>query len=203
MGRLAKFDRDEAVEKVMHEIWRHGFDRASVKALSEKLGITRSSFYNAFGTREALFAKALERYFAQSTDRPLREARPGTPIPPLITNVFRQICHSRAKDPEGRGCLVVNGVAELCPVEEALGAMLAEALLGSLENIRHLLLRAQAQGEIGQDVSVPALALAVQNLIVGLSVISKVVRDEALLWQSTALTLKGLGLLAEDDDASV
>ncbi len=187
----------------MHEIWRHGFDRASVKALSEKLGITRSSFYNAFGNREALFAKALERYFAQAQDRPLHDAGPQTPIRPLITNVFRQICHSRAKDPEARGCMVVNGVAELCPAEDALGAMLAGALLGSLENIRHLLERARAQGEIAPDAPVPALALAVQNLMVGLSVTSKVVRDEALLWRGTALTLQGLGLYEETDDATL
>lgn len=203
MGRPAKFDRDRAIETVMHEVWRHGFDRASVKALSEKLGITRSSFYNAFGNRESLFAAALERYFAQAEDRPLHEAGPGTPVRPMITNVFRQICHSRAKDPEARGCMVVNGVAELCPAEDALGAMLAEALLGSLENIRHLLQRARAQGEISADVSIPALALAVQNLMVGLSVTAKVVRDEALLWHGTALTLKGLGLYEETDDAKL
>ncbi|HHL20983.1 MAG TPA: TetR/AcrR family transcriptional regulator, partial [Aliiroseovarius sp.] len=69
MGRPSKFDREAAIDKVMQEVWRNGFERASVKALSERLGITRSSFYNAFDSREALFEKVLARYFAQSPDR--------------------------------------------------------------------------------------------------------------------------------------
>ena len=201
MGRPAKFDRDEAVETVMEEIWRTGFARSSVKALSQKLGITRSSFYNAFGSREALFAKALERYFTQSPDRPLGEAGPQTPLKPLMTNVFREICRHRAKDPDGRGCLVVNGVADLCPAHEALGAMVAEALLGSLARIRQLLGWARARGELAPDTDIDALALAVQNLMAGLSLISKVVQDEDQLWRSTRLTLAGLGLYAETNDA--
>ena len=51
MARPSKFDRKEAVELAMNEIWRDGYEANSVKALSEKLGITRSSFYNAFSSR--------------------------------------------------------------------------------------------------------------------------------------------------------
>ncbi len=201
MGRPAKFDRESAVETVMQEIWREGFERASVKALSERLGITRSSFYNAFGSREALFEKVLERYFDQSPDRPLREAGPQTPIRPLLTSVFREICRARAGDDQARGCLVVNGVADRCRgdmVVDHLASLLAEALLGSLARIRQLLDWAQARGEIAPGADTEALALAVQNLLAGLSVVSKVERNEARLWAGTALTLKGLGLYGEN-----
>ncbi len=200
MGRPSKFDRDQAIETVMQEVWRAGFGPASVKALSEKLGITRSSFYNAFGSREALFETVLERYFAQSPDRPLRDAGPQTPIRPLLTAVFREICRVRAADRQARGCLVINGVADRCRSDAAgdqIAALLAEALLGSLDHIRQLLDWARARGEIPSDTDTRALALAVQNLLAGLSVVSKVVRDEELVWSGTALTLEGLGLYSE------
>ena len=64
MGRPTSFNRDEAIETVMQEMWRNGYEANTVKALSERLGITRSSYYNAFGSREALFKLALEKYFA-------------------------------------------------------------------------------------------------------------------------------------------
>ena len=48
MGRPAKFDRDKAIEIIMNEIWKKGYEACSVKALSEKLSITRPSFYHAF-----------------------------------------------------------------------------------------------------------------------------------------------------------
>ena len=202
MGRPAKFDREAAIDTIMQEIWRNGFERASVKALSERLGITRSSFYNAFDSREALFEKVLARYFAQSPDRRLREAGPETPIRPLLSAVFREICRARAADAEGRGCLVINGVADRCQSDQTgdhLATLLAEALLGSLARIRQLLDWAQVRGEIEAGADTQALAMAVQQLLAGLSVVSKVVRDEARLWQGTALTLKGLGLLAEGE----
>ncbi len=203
MGRPSKFDREAAIDTVMQEVWRNGFERASVKALSERLGITRSSFYNAFDSREALFGKVLERYFAQSPDRPLREAGPETPIRPLLSAVFREICRAQAADDEARGCMVINGVADRCGGARAgdrLATLLAEALLGSLARIRQLLDWAQAHGEIAPDADTQALAMAVQQLLAGLSVVSKVVRDEAQLWAGTALTLKWLGLLAEKEN---
>lgn len=49
--------------------WRDGYQANSVKALSERLGITRSSFYNAFESREAMFMEAFERYLERSPDR--------------------------------------------------------------------------------------------------------------------------------------
>ena len=99
MGRPIAFDREKAVEIAMQEIWRLGYDAASVKAISERLRITRSSYYNAFGTREALFREAIARYCKQSPDsafgEPLGEASPTA----LIASVFRAACAARAADP--------------------------------------------------------------------------------------------------------
>lgn len=197
MGRPAKFDRDDAIEIAMNRIWRDGYEACSVKAISEDLGISRSSFYNAFGSREALFREALARYFDRSPDRAFALARRGVGIKALITRTFRDACRARAFDPEGRGCLVINGVSELCNVHEELGAVLEEAVLGSLARIEQLLGWAVDQGEIPETSDVHALALAVQNLLIGLNVLCKVVRDEGELRLAAETTLKSLGLLDE------
>ncbi|KPH83146.1 TetR/AcrR family transcriptional regulator, partial [Bosea vaviloviae] len=68
-GRPSQFDRDAALEAALMAFWRDGYQANSVKALSERLGITRSSFYNAFESREAMFMEALERYLERSPDR--------------------------------------------------------------------------------------------------------------------------------------
>src|SRR3546814_19449373 len=72
-GRPAEFDRDAALEVAMLAFWREGFKETSVKALSERLGITRSSFYNAFGSQEAMFLEALDRYLERSPDRAMAD----------------------------------------------------------------------------------------------------------------------------------
>jgi TetR/AcrR family transcriptional repressor of nem operon len=202
MGRPAQFNRDAAIDAVMQKIWRHGYEACSVKTLSERLGITRSSFYNAFGSRAELFGEVLDRYFLMTPDLAFAEARKGERIKPLVSRTFREICRSRANDKEGKGCLAVNSVSELCNVDEALGPMLAEAILGSLTRIETLLNWAVEQRELPASTNTHGLALAVQSLLIGINTMSKVVRDEAELWLATRTTLEGLGLYATSVAAS-
>ncbi len=196
MGRPAKFNRDEAVETVMNEIWKNGFEVCSVKSISEKLGITRSSFYNAFGNREALFEEVLERYFDQSPDRALAGAGKDSPVLPLLNRVFREVCRIRAADAQARGCMVVNCVAELVGVNDTLGPVLERALLGSIDRLEFLLRRAAENGEIPDNNDLHEKALALQNLLIGLNLMCKVVRSEDELWAAARQTLQGLGLYA-------
>lgn len=200
MARPIEFDRKEALIAATSAIWKHGFEPSSVKALSELLGITRSSFYNTFGSREALLREAIPVYAAQSPDAPLYAPDVARTLP-LISKVFRDICRARSGDPEARGCLIVNAVCELCPDTEGLGAELADLVLGSAKNLERLLEMARDAGEIPNDANIHALALALQNLMIGLNVLSKVIRSEDELWLLTLTTLKGLGLYREVVDA--
>jgi TetR/AcrR family transcriptional repressor of nem operon len=197
MGRPSKINRDQAVEQAMGMIWANGYEQASVLALSGILGITRSSFYNAFGSREALMAEVLARYVQISPDAPLQAPVPG-PVLPLLTAVMRDICRVRGGDTQGRGCIIVNTITEVCPSPDEPGPMLAALMLGSIHRIEALMAQAQAGGELPITADPRALALALQNLIVGLNVLCKVVPDEASLWLLTETTLRGLGLLHQD-----
>lgn len=197
MARPMKFDREEAIRIATEEIRRDGYEQSSVKALSERLGISRSSFYNAFGTREALFSEVIERYAPTAPDAPLYGEVNG-PILPLIERVLRAICHVRTEGEGGRGCIIVNSIAELCPAPEGPAPLLADLAASSTRRLEELLTMARDAGEIAADANVHALALALQNLMIGLNVISKVVRSEAELWLLAETTLKGLGLMERD-----
>jgi len=197
MGRTAKFDREAAVEICMHEIWRNGFEACSVKAISEKLGITRSSFYHAFGNREALFLEVLAHYFAQTPDRVLGGVGPQTNVRRLLTGFYKDVCRTRAADPEARGCMAVNCVSELVGVDEALGPVLKDAIRFSIDRLESILKTAATNGEIEDDGDLRAKALALQNLMIGLNVLSKVVRAEDELLAVAEQTLRGLGLYSE------
>lgn len=201
MARPSSFDREAAIEAAMQQMWRNGYEGSSVKAISEKLGITRSSYYNAFGSREELFKEALAVYFAQSPDAVLHGELPDTPILVLLTRTFRAICKARASDPEARGCLAINSLTELDTTHDALGVMIANAVLHSAARLEELLKLAVEKGELAKQTDVHAMALALQNLMVGLNVFSKALRDENELWLTASTTLKALGLYREADHA--
>ena len=193
MARPSKFNREEAINFAMNEIWRDGYEANSVKALSEKLGITRSSFYNAFGNRAALFREVLKLYFSQTPDRKFREECADVSVKRIFTDTFRAVCKARSKDKEARGCLAVNCISELCNTNSELGPLLEEAVLGNVE----LLIQGISTGELEDDIDPRILALSVQNLLIGLNVLCKVVRKNSDLWHVARVTLQGLGLLEE------
>ena len=199
MARPMKFDREKAIEIASEAVQTNGYRQSSVKALSEQLGISRSSFYNTFGSREALFAEIIESYAPSAPDAPLYERLDG-PVLPLLERVLRNLCDVRSADQQGRGCIIVNSICELCPSDNAPATLLAQMARDSAVRIQELLAIAQARREISPDANVHALALALQNLMTGLNVLSKVVRSQDELWLLTQATLNGLGLLSKTTD---
>ncbi len=194
MARPSKFNREAAVETVMHEIWRSGYESNSVKSLSEKLGITRSSFYNAFGSREQLFKEAMMLYGKDAPNKILWEDAPGKSVKKTISHMFKVACKTRASDPEGRGCLVINSVTELCNVNDELGPFMKDVVLSNMAQFETLLQRAVSNGEIDKNTKIHDKTLALQNLLVGLNVMGKVVSNESDLWKIAKATLQGLDL---------
>lgn len=186
----------------MNEIWRHGYQACSAKALSEKLGITRSSFYNAFGSREQLFREALALYAEMCPDRKLAEPDHDGSILDLIAGTLRELCKARAADPEARGCMAVNSISELVASESVLGAELTHNVLGNIDRLENLLRLAVENGELAGGTDLRAKAMALQNLLIGVSVLAKAVRSEEELWASARETLTGLGLYREPDPTS-
>src|SRR5207237_3295974 len=62
VGRPRAFDVDEALDQALRVFWRKGYEGASLPDLTKAMGINRPSLYAAFGNKESLFRKALERY---------------------------------------------------------------------------------------------------------------------------------------------
>ncbi|WP_430786372.1 TetR/AcrR family transcriptional regulator [Actinoplanes sp. G11-F43] len=62
MGRPRGFDTAEALERAMVVFWEQGYEGASLSDLTGAMGITKTSMYAAFGNKEQLFRKALDRY---------------------------------------------------------------------------------------------------------------------------------------------
>lgn len=200
MGRPSSFDRAAAIETAMQEMWRIGYEASTVKLMSETLGINRSSYYNAFGSREGLFKEVLAAYFAQTPDRVLYGELPDLPIPVLLTRTFHEICEARVADPEHRGCLAINCLTEMTGSENELAQDLVDVVMTSANKFQELLEIAVTRGELPADTDTRGKALALQNLLVGLSVFAKALTDGDELWLTVKTTLAGLGVYQEDPD---
>src|SRR6185312_13908821 len=61
-GRPRAFDAERALDKALRVFWRRGYEGASLPELTKAMGINRPSMYAAFGNKEQLFKKAVDRY---------------------------------------------------------------------------------------------------------------------------------------------
>src|ERR1700733_10551202 len=63
-GRPREFDTELALNRAMEVFWLRGYEGATLPELTAAMGINRPSLYAAFGNKEQLFRKALDRYGA-------------------------------------------------------------------------------------------------------------------------------------------
>lgn len=197
-GRPATFSRDDAIERAMQLFWREGYLGVTARDLAQAMQIQRSSFYNSFAGKEAVFEEAVQRYLGLAPDRRLDEIEAGQPVLPVLVAALRELCRVRAADPEARGCLVCNCVAELVGVDARLGARLDAVVTRRRDVTRRLFAQAVEQGEFTPRVAVADLAPAFVSMLLGLNLASKVFRDEDELWSICRTFLLGIGVDAPD-----
>ncbi|PRY35674.1 TetR/AcrR family transcriptional regulator [Umezawaea tangerina] len=108
IGRPRGFDVDEALERAVVVFWERGYEGASLTDLTDAMGITRTSMYAAFGNKEELFRKALERYTegpaaygARALEEPTSEA--------VATALLNGSVRAATRPGFPAGCLGVQG----------------------------------------------------------------------------------------------
>src|SRR5690348_16407227 len=61
-GRPRAFDRKAALDAAMRLFWKKGYSATSIADLTAAMGIGSPSLYAAFGSKEQLYAEALDHY---------------------------------------------------------------------------------------------------------------------------------------------
>ena len=61
-GRPREFDEEQALAKAAQLFRERGYEPTSTQALSEVMGMGEQSIYNAFGSKEKVFQRALDQY---------------------------------------------------------------------------------------------------------------------------------------------
>lgn len=114
VGRPRGFEPDQVVEAAGDLFWERGYEMTSIGELEKKTGLDRSSLYHAFGNKHALFEAALKCYVEVNLEARLVGMREGEAGLETVADFFTGMAETFRSDPRaGRGCLMVNSVAEL------------------------------------------------------------------------------------------
>lgn len=168
MGRPRAFCTDTALNRALEVFWRKGYEGASLNELTEAMGINKPSLYAAFGNKEDLFRKALDRYTKEKIAY-ISEALDA----PTARGVAERLLFGAADmltDPSHPvGCLVTKG-AMTCGDEAQSVRDQIEHLKADYETRMHARLKqAKQDGQLPADADVAQLTQFLTTVIQGMS----------------------------------
>jgi AcrR family transcriptional regulator len=111
MARTQGFDRDVVVRAARTLFWRAGFEGASVPALEEATGLSRSSIYNTFGSKRGLFDAAVQSYLDEVIRPRLRPLKAEVVAPEAVLTYLDGLREAFARAGSmsaTSGCLLIN-----------------------------------------------------------------------------------------------
>jgi AcrR family transcriptional regulator len=168
-GRPREFDTDEALDRALDVFWRKGYEGASLPELTKAMGINRPSLYAAFGNKESLFRKALDRYIegpASYVEHALQQPTARAVVESLFVGEIALLCDT--KNP--RGCLAVQSALACGDAAAAVREELASRRKSLELRVRKRFQRARTEGDLAKKADPAALASYTCALIHGMAV---------------------------------
>lgn len=168
-GRPRAYDPDRALDAALGVFWSHGFAEATLDALTEATGMNRPSLYAAFGSKRALFERALQRF----RDRMSAGAERALAEPDLRSALSALFAHAidtyTPHPPPQLGCLVFGVASAGAAEDEQVRAFVADSIAELDHAIQARLERAIADEQLADGTDTTALAQLVAGVIHSLS----------------------------------
>ena len=155
----------------MRVVWEKGYLGASLSDLTEAMGINRPSLYAAFGNKEELYRKVLDRY----TQRPASGLAESVSQPTAkdVAEHFLQRVVRLLTSPDSPGtCLVVHGMLSCGGRDEPLSQEFQARRTAVHAELCARFKRARAEGDLPDSIDPSALAHYLQAITFGLSVMA-------------------------------
>jgi AcrR family transcriptional regulator len=190
MARPRVFDVDKAIDTATELFWRYGYDRTSLSDLTEAMGITPPSFYFAFGSKEALFWKVLDRYQTNRVlylETALREPKSRDVVKTILDGYVNG--HTDPAHPPG--CLGVNSALPCSGTNDPVRTRMIDIRKKIWTTLRDRFERARSEGDLPPQSDPGTLARYVQSIGWGMAfeAQSGATRDD--LRRMAALVLDG------------
>lgn len=129
IGRPRGFDVDHALWAAVNVFWRKGYDGASIKDLTEAMGINSPSLYATFGDKHALYLRAIDRYVSNDACAPLVAFEQEPDIRPAVRAfMVASIDYATNHESGGRGCFLSSCVSTSAGEVDGVQSLLREAI---------------------------------------------------------------------------
>jgi len=168
-GRPPAFNHEEALEKAMQAFWMYGYEGTSMATLIEAMDMNKPSIYAAFGNKEALFNKVLNKYVSGPSAF-VKEALTEPTAYQVVKVFLTKVVETLTQYQNPRGCMVVQGALSCGPESEMIQKKLISYRATIEENLKKRFELSKLSGDLPEDTNISALAKYVTTLHQGISV---------------------------------
>jgi len=189
MARPKEFDVEEALEQGMHVLWDQGYEATSLEDLISAMQLSKSSFYDTFGSKHNFLLSALTRFTDVIVGQLAKDLKKGS-ARDAISRSFESVVHPAGKWP--RGCFVQNCAIELAHRDPTIRAKVHDGLKRLEEGYHGAVVRGQENGEFASVHDAHAIARYLANSLNGLQVLARAGFGDRELRDVVKITLAAL-----------
>lgn len=168
-GRPRQFDEDQALDRALRVFWKHGYEGTSLLDLTKAMKINRPSLYSAFGDKESLFRRVVERYVAKQSCH-MQQALNEPTARRVAERIWQGGIDAVSNSSRPQGCLLVHGALACSADAKAAQRELEKRREAGETALRHRFERAVAEGDLARDTNAAGLAKFVSAVTYGMAV---------------------------------
>ncbi len=170
-GRPAAFDRGAALNAAMKLFWERGYEGTSFDDLITAMGISASSFYNSFGSKEDLYCEATRTYrewagqwfFAILND-------PSIDTKTAFARLFEATAEEFTRGDHPLGCMISLAGTHCSPGMQNIRELMAEHRAFSEGAMAERMRKGVLNGDLADDTDCDMLAAYYSAVARGLAV---------------------------------
>jgi AcrR family transcriptional regulator len=169
MGRPRGFDEDAALEAAMRVFWEKSYEGATIADLTEAMGINRSSMYAAFGDKESVFHRVMERY-REARMTYIRQALAQPSLREVVAGLIHGTAEFLSTPGNPRGCLSIQGALACGTDAEHVKLAMIDWRKSGEAALKKRLQQAQSEGELPAGIQPADFARYLSSVMAGLGV---------------------------------
>ncbi len=173
MARTKQFDERQVLVSAMLVFWEKGYEGTSIHDLEQAMGLNRTSIYNAFGNKRAIFNRVMVCY-KESVMSALFIELDGAPnIKEGIRRMLNEALDIHFDEDSPGGCLVVLSLLESGQHDEQSQVSMQQ----TIHNLKHALQtrlgKAKKSGELSKNLDAGSTATTIATTMAGMMVMGK------------------------------
>jgi TetR/AcrR family transcriptional repressor of nem operon len=173
MARTKQFDERQALVSAMLVFWEKGYEGTSLNDLEQAMGLKRTSIYNTFGNKSALFERVLSCYKESVMSALFAELDAAPGIREGIRRMLNGALDIHFDEHHPGGCLVVLSLMESGQHDEQTQASMQQTIQGLKSGLQTRLNKAIKSGELSKDLDAGCTATTLATTMAGMMVMGK------------------------------